>query len=1272
MKHILASWGYKQEPASKIWLNPDFNGLNYSDGEEIEERLGAIIRNTSDLSSLSDELNKQITDWASLYHLSKSRSNCVRPFESVLHDGVSVLEVGAGCGAITRFLGETRANVIALEGSPRRAGIARLRTRDLPNVEVLSEDFNAFPLSFKFDVITLIGVLEYSALFTESNTPALSMLQRAKDLLKPNGSLILAIENQLGLKYLAGAPEDHVLKRMHGIEGRYKSDQPTTFGYAELMSLLEGAGFKKKCCLAAFPDYKLPEVLLTQRGLESKAFDSAALICPALLNDPQPIRPLSFDLELAAPVFLRNNLMMDLANSFVVVTGELADDCQDRGLLACHYSTRRKQQYCKETRFVDEGGNTLTAEPRLLAGDKGAPGCTNKLIKHLLSEKSEKKDYIQGVKLSASFHAFLRTKEWSAGHLQALLRQYLSVVAQYAEGKGRQIGIESAADTIPGCLVDALPQNIIVTWDGRAHLIDHEWSYHTDITAGFLVYRSMSALSHCTAGNEQLDSDSRMNLESLVQEAFSALGWPLSREDLVHFAHCENLLQHEVNDAGILMFGDLEMSLDRKIVCHPNPWEEPERSKEQIKHLKDEVRNLVHKGVVLQQTVREHAESAQFMRAEMQSRDQTIANAVSAAQRSAYHIADLESRINLLHKAIQAMIASSSWKITEPFRALVEKGRRAATRMLRLPRTLNLIIKGPRKTDFDSEWYSRYYKDIATTDTDPFLHYALHGVFEGRYPSFRKSLNRLGKTRSHQYQNPLISVLVATYKPKRGPFEDMIRSVFSQSYPNLELCIVDDGSASPELSEMLTRLADYEPRVKIKINSVNQGISAASNEALEMAEGKFVAFVDHDDTLEPVALEKCVTALLTSDADAVYTDQATITEDGRSIWTFHKPDWSPEYLRHVMYVGHLLVVKTDIVRRLGGFRGEFDGVQDFELMLRLSEITTKVAHIPEVMYHWKAVEGSIAGCSNAKPGIAAAQLRAVQEFLERNRMPAEALPHQTLVHGCQIKPCLTNHLKISVIIPSKDQPDAIGPCLHSIYSKTAYPNFEVIVVDSGTTDSRALSILRSNPITLIDFDRQFNFSAACNLGASHASGEILVFLNNDTEVVAENWLDHFALLLLEESVGAVGALLSYADGTVQHAGVVLGARQTADHVGRHFPANDNGYVGSLSCPREVSAVTGACLGIRTKTFEEVGGFSELFGTHYQDVDLCLKLQQRSMRCVYAPEIQLLHHESLSRGSDSYDVLDRLLLIDTWREKLAQPDPYYPRWFSLERLDYSTK
>jgi GT2 family glycosyltransferase len=368
-----------------------------------------------------------------------------------------------------------------------------------------------------------------------------------------------------------------------------------------------------------------------------------------------------------------------------------------------------------------------------------------------------------------------------------------------------------------------------------------------------------------------------------------------------------------------------------------------------------------------------------------------------------------------------------------------------------------------------------------------------------------------------------------------------------------------------------------------------------------------------------------------------------------------------------MYVGHLLTVRRAVAQKVG-FDTTFDGVQDFEFMLRISETTGRIGHIPKILYHWRKVAGSVAEDIDAKPGLDLLQKKAVDAHLKRLGLPAEAIVHGG--HRLRMKPFpKTNPPNISVIIPAKDAPDLIARCLASIYELTTYPRFQVTIVDNGTTDEAALAVMQRYPVQRLEFREVFNFSRANNLGSKHAPDGFLVFLNNDTEVLTPDWLEHLLYYAEQPDVGAAGPLLVYDNRTVQHAGVALGMRGTADHVMRGFPLGVDGYAGSLACAREVSAVTAACMMMSKRRFNEVGGFNEYFATAYQDVDLCLRLRDCGLRIIYTPQSVLVHHESVSRKS-YYDMVDRMFLLDRWEAFIEAGDPYYSRHFDLERGDYS--
>lgn len=588
---------------------------------------------------------------------------------------------------------------------------------------------------------------------------------------------------------------------------------------------------------------------------------------------------------------------------------------------------------------------------------------------------------------------------------------------------------------------------------------------------------------------------------------------------------------------------------------------------------------------------------------------------------------------------------------------------------------------------FDPDFYLEEYPDVRQTGMPALANFLQHGVEAGRAVNrFRLPVHvgqkipaaRLAEMEAEikLFQwHPKISVLTPVYNQTAHLLERMIASVEAQVYTNWELCLADDGSTSAETIQTLKR--HINPRggkINVAFLGRNLGIAGATNAALYLSSGDFVAMLDHDDELAPDALLEIAKALNDDpDVDAIYSDEDKLSPDGWLDQPFYKPDWSPEFFRQVMYVGHLLCVRRSLAIEVRGMDSRFNGVQDFDFMLRVSERTGRIRHIPRILYHWRSIPGSLARGVDEKRDIGALQARAVSAHLDRCRVPARAERHLSLPHRLAIRPLARReHPRVSIIIPTRDQHKLLGACLRSIFEKTTYPDFEVILVDNGTTDREALRLFEQYRVAVVPFPGPFNYSRANNLGARKAGGEYLVLLNNDTEVITPGWLEELLFYAENPDVGAVSPLLLYPDRSVQHAGVVLGMRGTADHIMRGFPADSDGYFGSLSCAREVSAVTAACMALRRTTFLELGGFREDFRTIYQDVDLCLRLRARGMRILYTPRASLYHHESLSRGN-RYDALDRALILDLWGKVIAAGDPYFnsnldPRSLSSKLLD----
>jgi len=589
--------------------------------------------------------------------------------------------------------------------------------------------------------------------------------------------------------------------------------------------------------------------------------------------------------------------------------------------------------------------------------------------------------------------------------------------------------------------------------------------------------------------------------------------------------------------------------------------------------------------------------------------------------------------------------------------------------------------------EFDCAAYFDANPDVAAAGVNPFLHFLRHGRNEqralerDRAAIIRQSYFQLDSTDTERLRRrvealgadrPLISVVVPTYNTDVALLSACVRSIIEGAYDAVEVIVVDDASTSPTLEPFLSSLGALDPRIRVIRRRENGNISKATNEGLRNATGALIAFVDHDDELTPDALLHVAEAACSDPETGVwYSDQVKCDDAGRNYEHFFKPDWSPAYLLGVMYVGHLLVVRAEHARAVGGFDPAFDGVQDFEFMLRLAEQDVRVGHIARPLYKWRAIAGSLAAGVNEKSDIDWKQRQAVAAHLARLGRTWRVESHPTLPHRSVLLPGPgTRTPRVSIVIPTRDQGEILDRCLSTLFGLTDYPDMEVIVVDNGTTDPVALDALARHPVRRIAYPQRFNFAEACNLGAAASDGGLLLFLNNDTEIIEPDWLRKLALYFEWDACAAVGPVLLYPDRRVQHAGVVLGARGTADHVMRFFPETVDGYAGSLACTREVSAITGACLMTHRPLFDAVGGFATEFAKHYQDVDLCLKLTQGGRRALSVGNARLIHHESVSRKAEGYDRGDRALLIDRWREAIAAGDPYYNPNLNLQSLDYA--
>ncbi len=540
----------------------------------------------------------------------------------------------------------------------------------------------------------------------------------------------------------------------------------------------------------------------------------------------------------------------------------------------------------------------------------------------------------------------------------------------------------------------------------------------------------------------------------------------------------------------------------------------------------------------------------------------------------------------------------------------------------------------------------------------------------------------LARQRTHAFaRSPRISVVVPVYNCPAAYLEAMIRSVREQTYSQWELCLADGASTAAHVRAILEAAAKADSRIKVAFLPANAGIVGNSNAAVELATGDYVALLDHDDTLAPFALFEMVSALNANPgADFLYSDEDKLDMQGQRVEPNFKPDWSPETLRSRNYICHLVVLRRSLFDAVGGFRPGFDGAQDHDLVLRATERADAVVHVPRVLYHWRMHALSTAANKGSKTYAFDAGKRAVGEHLRR--LGIDASVHDGAVLGTyQVVYHLRSQPLVSVIVPNKDAPDMLARCVDSL-SKGSYANYELVIVENGSTRPETHAYYREltkQPhVRVVEWTKPFNYAAVNNFAASQAKGDLLLFLNNDTEGINPDWLESMVKVAVQPGVGAVGAKLYYADDTIQHAGIVVGMGGVAGHSHLFYPREAAGYMQRLRITQNVAAVTGACLLMPRAVFAEVGGFDEGFVLAFNDVDLCLAVLAKGHRVVWTPDAELYHLESKTRGyEDTAEKQARFkreydLFLGKWGAFLKAGDPYYSPHFRLDRQDFALK
>ncbi len=627
-------------------------------------------------------------------------------------------------------------------------------------------------------------------------------------------------------------------------------------------------------------------------------------------------------------------------------------------------------------------------------------------------------------------------------------------------------------------------------------------------------------------------------------------------------------------------------------------------------------------------------------------------------------VADLEAKCDDLNFKLDRIKNNPLWKMSAPLR----KGMHFVIRQKNRLKNCGNLRGVVRKIQ---------YKKIERA--------AMAGFGTKSFPSPEQAAAERAQKFPHMVK---FSILTPLYNTPEDFLREMLDSVMNQTYENWELCLSDGSDNAHGYVEGIVR--EYQKKSeKIRYRKLekNEGISGNTNHCLKMATGDYIGLLDNDDILHPSTLYEYVKAVNEKGADYIYCDETTYKSgDINKMLTMHfKPDYAVDNLRANNYICHFSVFAKGLLDGMELFRSRFDGSQDHDMILRLTDRAEKVVHIPRILYYWRSHPGSVASDITAKPYAIEAAKGAVADHLKRHGFEHFQITSTRAFETIfKIRYQIIGSPLISIIIANKDHVSDLKPCIDSILEKSTYENFEIIVVENNSTEKATFDyydeLKENEKVRVVKFEGEFNYSAINNLGALSAKGDYLLLLNNDTRVITVNWMEELLMYAQRKDVGAVGGKLYYADKTIQHAGVVLGlgAHRTAghSHYGQH---RDNlGYMGRLCYAQNVSAVTGACLLVKKALFEEAGGLDETFAVSLNDVDFCLKLREKGYLNVFTPFAELYHLESASRGLD--DNGEKALRYnreserfrEKWEEALQAGDPYYNVNFSLDRSDFALK